>query len=262
MKLSIITINFNNSFDLAKTIKSVVEQEWQDFEYLIVDGGSSDKSVEVIREYQSNIAYWVSEPDNGIYNAMNKGVIKAQGEYLLMLNSGDVLCDSKALTRVFAHSCKEDIIAADVYRAMNGSVFEESHFPDYVTFGYFITGMLSHQATFIKRTAHDIVGLYDEQLKYVSDWKFLVLAICRHNLTYKHIPCFVATCDCSGLTCIPANFMAMEAERRATLKQYFPAFLADYDEFEFMRSKAFKQRFSKAFSNTKSYLKKILQIGS
>ena len=89
MKLSIITINRNNAAGLRRTIESVVSQTYTEFEYIIIDGASTDESVDVIKEYADKITFWVSEPDNGIYNAMNKGILKAKGEYLLFLNSGD-----------------------------------------------------------------------------------------------------------------------------------------------------------------------------
>ena len=89
MKLSVITINFNNRDGLRKTIESVVNQTYNDFEYIIIDGGSTDGSVDVIKEYADRIDYWVSEPDKGIYNAMNKGIDVAKGEYCIFMNSGD-----------------------------------------------------------------------------------------------------------------------------------------------------------------------------
>lgn len=93
-QISIITINYNNASGLEKTIRSVVEQTYNEYEYIIIDGASSDKSKEVIQEYQRYIDFWCSEKDSGIYNAMNKGIQKASGEYLLFLNSGDVLNNS------------------------------------------------------------------------------------------------------------------------------------------------------------------------
>ena len=86
MKLSIITINYNNAIGLKKTIESIVEQTYHEFEYIVIDGGSNDDSKKVILENQNNISDWCSEKDAGIYNAMNKGILKATGEYLLFLN--------------------------------------------------------------------------------------------------------------------------------------------------------------------------------
>ena len=99
-KISIITINYNNLEGLKRTMESVVNQTWREFEYIVIDGGSTDRSAAYIASQSENIDYWVSEPDNGIYNAMNKGIAKATGEYLLFLNSGDSFYDANVLQNV------------------------------------------------------------------------------------------------------------------------------------------------------------------
>ena len=100
MKLSVITINYNNRDGLRKTIESVVNQTCRDFEYIIIDGGSTDGSVDVIKQYADRIDYWVSEPDKGIYHAMNKGIAVAHGEYLNFMNSGDCFYESTVVENV------------------------------------------------------------------------------------------------------------------------------------------------------------------
>ena len=100
MKFSIITINYNNKDGLEMTINSVLGQSFQGFEYIIIDGGSTDGSIDIIKKYESRIDYWVSEPDNGVYNAMNKGIRKATGDYINFMNSGDAYHSSSALGTV------------------------------------------------------------------------------------------------------------------------------------------------------------------
>ena len=118
MKFSIITINLNNKAGLTKTIESVILQTYTDFEYIVIDGDSMDGSKAVIQQYQDKIDYWVSEPDTGIYQAMNKGIKVAQGEFLLFLNSGDCLVSDKILEAV-AESImvpfRADIYSGDLY---------------------------------------------------------------------------------------------------------------------------------------------------
>ena len=104
MKLSIITINFNDAKGLEKTIQSVINQTYKDFEYIVVDGASTDGSVDVIKKYSNKLTHWVSEPDTGIYNAMNKGTRMASGEYCLYLNSGDFLADNDVLEKAFNYN--------------------------------------------------------------------------------------------------------------------------------------------------------------
>ena len=116
MRYSIITINYNNRDGLRKTIESVVNQSCRDIEYIVIDGGSTDGSVEVIEEYAGKIDYWVSERDKGIYNAMNKGLAQAHGEYLNFMNSGDCFHDNDVLINL-PQDADEDIIFGKALRS-------------------------------------------------------------------------------------------------------------------------------------------------
>src|ERR1700761_3218970 len=133
MRLSVITINYNNSAGLKRTIESIVSQDFADFEYIVIDGASTDGSAEVIKQYESQISYWVSEPDSGIYDAMNKGVRQAKGEYLLMINSGDLLVNNKVLDTVFKLNELKDIVYGNVLWNADG-VKKEEVFADNLTF--------------------------------------------------------------------------------------------------------------------------------
>ena len=115
MKFSIITINYNNSKGLKRTLDSIISQTCHEFEWIVIDGGSSDGSRELIEQHQDSITYWCSEPDKGIYNAMNKGVNKATGDYCLFLNSGDHLCNSKVVEHLISIPFSADIVSGDIY---------------------------------------------------------------------------------------------------------------------------------------------------
>lgn len=112
MKLSIITVKLNNRDGLKRTIDSVVSQTFTDYEWIVIDGGSTDGSRELIEQYQDHFAYWCSEPDKGIYNAMNKGIAHAKGEWLQFLNSGDVLYSNNTLASVFSSKYDADVLMA------------------------------------------------------------------------------------------------------------------------------------------------------
>jgi glycosyltransferase involved in cell wall biosynthesis len=259
MKLSIITINYNNAADLIKTINSVLAQSWTNYEFIIIDGGSTDGSVDEIKAVADKLSYWISESDRGVFHAMNKGIKEAKGEYLLMLNSGDYLFDSTVLESCFGdQQYQADILYGDVYRQADGKIFDQSIFPEQLTFGFLRRGALSHQATFIKRYLHDLVGLYDETLKYCSDWKFIILAICRYNISAQHMPFFVAICDCGGLTCNPSNFAAMAIENDGVLMKNFPAFVSDYDAIDRRERQKLKVRVNSLKQNLKIYVKNSL----
>ena len=115
MKLSIITVNLNNCDGLQKTIDSVVSQTFKDFEWIVIDGGSTDGSKELIEQYADHFTYWVSEPDKGIYNAMNKGIRVAKGDYLQFLNSGDYLYDRTTLEKCLLPQNNADVIYGNLY---------------------------------------------------------------------------------------------------------------------------------------------------
>jgi glycosyltransferase involved in cell wall biosynthesis len=168
MKLSIITVNLNNAKGLLKTIKSVYTQTYEEFEYILIDGGSEDGSINMIEKYTDKITYFTSESDNGIYEAMNKGVKKAKGEYCLFLNSGDWLVNDSVLEEAFCvFPDNIDIVYGNIN--VDGLV---KKYPGYLSFNYFLFDSLPHPASFIKKSLFNQYGGYDEGLGIVSDWKF------------------------------------------------------------------------------------------
>lgn len=262
-KVSIITINYNDCEALIRTVDSIVNQSWRDFEHIIIDGGSTDGSKDYIEKNKIFFSYRISEPDKGIYNAMNKGIAKANGEYLLMLNAGDVLHNNEVLSKVFEKTnFNQDIIYGDVDRESKGVVFAESIFPDKLTFGFLRNGMISHQAVFFKRNLHNIVGFYDETLKYGADWKFIILAVCKYNASYIHLDFKMAICNTNGLTCNPSEFSSMIEENRRVLVDEFPAFIDDYLLHDMLEKNKISKRLSIFVSQLdltiKSFIKKII----
>jgi len=235
MKVTIITINYNNGEGLRKTVESVINQTIQDYQYIVIDGGSTDNSTEIIKKYKNHIHYWVSEPDTGIYNAMNKGIEKAEGEYLIMINSGDILVNNDILDTVFKKNNMSDIIYGDILWNDNQIEYEEE-FPENLTFQFFRTNSLGHQATFIRKSVYDRIGLYDENFEIVSDWKFLLTAICKYNVSYEHIPLLISNCGRDGISCDPANFNKISFERNEILKKEFCAYYSDYLHMDEMTS--------------------------
>ena len=172
MKFSIITINFNHRDGLQKTIESVINQTYSDYEYIIIDGGSDDGSVEVIKEYSDKITYWVSERDKGIYNGMNKGITKANGTYINFMNSGDVFYSKDTLEKVCSLMDDSDFIIGKDYNKDpdTGEVFT-TILPSRISMAAFYMWTLPHQSAFIRRSLFDH-SPYDESLRIVADWKF------------------------------------------------------------------------------------------
>lgn len=247
MKLSIITVNLNNKDGLRRTIESVVNQTFTDYEYLVIDGASTDGSVDVIREYETRITYWVSEPDKGIYNAMNKGILLAKGEYCLFLNSGDWFLKKDLLKIVFDIYYEEDIISCHLEHEKNftnrGLIQKKEN--ELIYFSDFFRASLPHPSTFIKRNLLINLGMYDEQFKFVSDWIFFISAIINHHATYCFRNIELTGREENGKTSI---FMKdMLNERKIYLEKSFKCFLKDYEELTLYKS-----------SRTLSFFKNVL----
>jgi glycosyltransferase involved in cell wall biosynthesis len=225
-KISIITINYNNLEGLKKTLESVVNQTWKEFEYIVIDGASTDGSAEYIKSQSSNIDYWVSESDGGIYNAMNKGIVKASGEYLLFLNSGDHLIGNDALKKNYKFVTLNDLIYFDLKVIDRNEIFVKKY-PNQLSFSYFLKETLPHPATFIKKTIFDTIGLYDESLKIVSDWKFFIESVCKFNSSYKRVDETLTVFYLDGLSSDSRNKNLIFEEKQKVLKSDFKAYIDD-----------------------------------
>lgn len=225
MKLSIITVNLNNHDGLQRTINSVVSQTFRDFEWIVVDGGSTDGSKKLIERYSSHIAYWVSEPDAGIYNAMNKGIRVAHGDYLLFLNSGDWLCNSEVLSNVFQKEHTAEIIYGYMVRgSLNGEPCHAAMMKPVLYWYDFIGNSLPHQASFIARKAFDKYGLYDESYKIAADTKFFIIAIVWNKASYEFVPMKIAVFEGGGIS---TNKLMREERDIRLSKEMFPEMMLD-----------------------------------
>jgi len=231
MKLSIITVNLNNSPGLRKTIESVVCQTYTDYEFIIIDGGSSDGSVDLIKEYNGGIGHWISEPDNGIYNAMNKGIKMAKGDYCIFLNSGDFLYSMETIEQVFQGSDGIDILYGDVLLSLSSGETRVKKHPSLLSFFYFYIGTICHQAAFIKRQLFDEYGLYNESYKIVSDWDFFIRTIVFSDVKTRHIDQIISVHNTEGFG--NQNPKLYITERQQILDGVLPTLvLADYDQYK------------------------------
>lgn len=229
-KLSIITINYNNLLGLQKTVESVTCQTRQEFEYIVIDGGSTDGSATYLESQTDKITHWVSEPDKGIYNAMNKGIAKASGEYLLFLNSGDHFINSLSLQKVQKHLINDGVIYFNIDVIDNGSSYLLEN-PTVMSFSYLHNNLPCHQCTFIHQSVFKRVGYYDESLKIVADWKLLIQAILKHNVTYRKVDAVFSTFYKDGISSLPENQSIIEAERARVLQEEFPVLMNDLNEY-------------------------------
>ena len=278
MKLSIVTINYNNAEGLRRTLNSVTAQTYHDIEHIIVDGGSTDGSVDIIREYENTIkrsvtinqstiqVKWVSEPDMGIYNAMNKGIEIALGrrvvntnhtsnithhtsqeslcDYIQILNSGDILASPDVTERMmnalhsFIRSTLNDKIDVPILYGnmikkdyITGKILGKSREVEYSLRQYFSSTM-NHDCCYFRRDLFETYGLYDESLKIVSDWKWFLQAIGLGKVKPVYVDIDVTIFDASGIS--ETNLALRNQERRQVLEELLPpAILADYDKYAF-----------------------------
>lgn len=233
MKLSIITIAYNNHEGLKRTLQTVANQSYDDFEQIVIDGGSKDGSLDVIKSYEGLIPNykWVSEPDKGIYDAMNKGIAFAEGEYCLFLNSGDVLYGDNALLVLMQNNPSADIVSCN-------AIYEKSQFHDErfiispleIRASDIILNYLPHQATLIRRSLFSIIHNYDTSFKVVSDWLFFIEALLVYGATYEHVHMFLSQCESEGISNNPENNKIMDEEFHRGLRKVLPLYYKDYVE--------------------------------
>lgn len=172
--ISIITVVFNGNTHLAQTIRSVLDQTYDNIEYIIIDGGSTDGTLDTIRQYDDKITYWISEPDRGIYDAMNKGIAVSTGEFINLLNSDDFLEPEAAesVIKIYSSHRQPCIIYGNAYAvddtyAVKAKMYSGTRF--------WLGMTINHQAMFVHRKIYSICGLYDsEKYKYAADYDFLL----------------------------------------------------------------------------------------
>lgn len=218
MQLSIITICYNNLVGLKATMESVLSQTFKDYEWIVIDGGSTDGSKEFLESNNNAISYWVSEPDRGVYHAMNKGVAVAQGDYCQFLNSGDTLISPDILEKVFSYDLS-DVTYGDVWIVKEGKVLEKRTYPDSLTFPYIFKYPINHQVAFI-RTSLVKQHPYREQYSICAD-RFLFLKLFLTGSHFKHLPLPIVFFDDNGMSSRPENFPERDRQCHAIKQEFF-----------------------------------------
>lgn len=180
-KVSIITVCYNSVCTITDTIESVIRQSYPNIEYIIVDGDSTDGTVDIIKKYEKNIAKWVSEPDKGIYNAMNKGIRMATGEIVGIINSDDYYADTNTVLSVitlYRENHNAEIIYGDVkYLDIDkGITYINKSLDDPRKFK-FGTMPICHPATFVTMKTYNDIGLFNEIFQNSSDYEFILRCI-------------------------------------------------------------------------------------
>lgn len=190
MIVTIITVCRNHAKLLERTIRSVENQTWQDKEYLVIDGASTDETMEVIQQHQAAITRWVSEPDQGIYDAMNKGVKMAHGEWVVFMNAGDSFASADTLQRVFQESQEADVIYGDVIKGGNVKKAEAPHNAHRMFF--------CHQSAFVKTSCLKAFP-FDTNHRMSADFK-QIKQLYLSGKTFRQLDFPVANFDTQGVS--------------------------------------------------------------
>lgn len=236
--LSIITINWNNCNGLERTMESVSEQTVKEVEYIVIDGGSTDGSVEVIRRYEDTLGdrfRWVSEKDEGIYNAMNKGLAMATGDYVEFLNSGDCLASTEAVEKMVLALEKAEypsILYGNMIKCYpDGKMIRDKCFAGQpITMLGMYSGTLNHNPAYIKKELFEKYGYYDDNLKICSDWKWFMKTIIFGDEKAEYTDLDVTTFDMTGISEDEDSRSIITSERRQYLETRVPSkVLKDYD---------------------------------
>lgn len=254
MKLSIITINYNNKDGLELTISSVLSQTFQDLQYIVIDGNSTDGSKDILKKYKNHIDIIISEPDTGIYNAMNKGAKYAKGEYLLFLNSGDNLYKENVLSILFSTNPTEDIVSCNLFVYSNKYKGIQIA-PKNVSLYTFTGGSLPHPSTIIKNSIFQKIGGYHENYKIISDWCFFVDSLIVNNCSYSTRDLILTAFNCFGIS--STHLETELLSQKKYLSENFPRVYSDYTLIE---EEALSNTIFYISSKTNKYTKNIYML--
>ncbi len=232
-KVSIITVAYNNLTGLKHTAASVFGQTCQEFEYIVVDGGSGDGTREWLEQHGAKIDWWCSEPDGGIFPAMNKGIRQASGEYCIFMNSGDRFFNADVIEKVLPLLKGKDFYTGNEQKI--GAQERLAKAPQEIRASYLAVSFLPHQATFI-RTALLKRRPYDERYRLVSDWRQMLEELVVNNASYEALPLVVSEFDTAGISSHEDMQQNLRAEMDAIRRELFPPRVVEeylgYDKFD------------------------------
>jgi glycosyltransferase involved in cell wall biosynthesis len=221
---SIITINLNNSKGLLNTLNSIHLQKFTNFEHIIIDGFSSDESLIILNSIKNDNCTWISEKDYGIYDAMNKGISKSKGDYILFLNSGDSFYDENSLSTLIFNLFDFDIIYGDIIDNSYNN-YKKISFPKIITLEYMLCAGLPHQATAFKRSLFYKYGFYETNYKIISDWAFFMSILFIHKISYKYLNVPIACFEGEGVSSKKSNLKLIINEHLDFLNEKFPTYV-------------------------------------
>ena len=217
---SIITVCLDVVKSVRCTIESIQNQSFSDYEWIVVDGGSTDGTIDVLDDYSEHIATLISEPDRGIYHAMNKGIAHAKGEYVIFMNAGDFFANKDVLAAVNA-APRADLLIGDLIFSVSDKV---RSLPDELPDNFLLTNMLPHQATFFRRQLFESHGHFDESFRIAGDYEMFARLIQSGEVSYRHVPKTIAVFQGGGISESAEYRKIRKQENHRVRWKYFPAY--------------------------------------
>jgi glycosyltransferase involved in cell wall biosynthesis len=225
VSVSVVTVCLNDGAGLARTIDSVRRQSFRDLELLVVDGGSADDSVDVLRHSGDAVTWWASEPDGGVFEGQNKGARRARGEWLVFLNAGDRFASEDALRLALEGAEGADIVYGDVIWEKGTGERWISRQPDPLTLEFFMRTALPHQATAVRRSIFERLGPFDTSFRVAADHAFFMKSIVIHGARTKHVPAPLAVQVFGGRSTCEEWYPTLRLERQRAKEEVLPPLL-------------------------------------
>jgi len=222
-KITVITVCLNSATTIERSIKSVLSQTYKNIEHIFVDGGSVDGTLDVIRKYDKHVTHIISEKDNGIYDAMNKGLRLAKGMIVYFLNTDDLLYDEsvfETVVKIFQRFPLADVVYGNAKLVYENGENADAVYPNNLDWNHFRDRSLCHQSVFTKRSAFEKVGLFDSRYKLAGDYAWILKSIWVHDLNYQHVPKNLSLFSMGGKHSSPANAVLLENERQTAINEY------------------------------------------
>lgn len=220
IKISIITVSYNEENTIEKTILSVLNQTYNNVEYIIIDGNSTDNTTSIIKKYQKKIDVVISEKDNGIFDAQNKGIKISSGDYLFFLNAGDYIQNNQTIERIVSQKLNKDIVYGDIVFELNSGKKYRKNSPDKIRNLNMFVESVPHPAIFFNKEIFEKYGYYDTKYQISADYDFILKAIFGLKLSYKHIRVPIAVFNLRGISSTFEKSTVYANERSEIQKKY------------------------------------------
>lgn len=274
IKISIITVCMNAADSIEKTVKSVINQSYKNTEYIIIDGASTDGTIKILDKYKENFEFVLSEPDKGIYNAMNKGIKKATGDFLIFLNASDTFYDDKVLEKTaYLLSVNPEVkFAFGNANYIHNDNKELKVYDNVKDIYYFVKNNICHQSIFYGKKLFDEYGLFSDEYKIYSDWDFNIKCLVKHREPCMYIPTCVCNFNLGGCSTRENNKNICQNENNLLIKKYYNCllilikldrFLSKHfcNEYKSFKSCFLYQNIFEKFVNKKEFMLKVKVSG-